>query len=67
MKERTAATNSRARDTSRSSRPERGAAESTSSRRQQQQDCDASNAVCCDENLIGAERFARKGDDDDIE
>ena len=26
---------------------------------------DASNGVCCDDEMIGAERFPRKGDGDD--
>ena len=67
MKDRTSGMGSRAREMSRTSRQERGALDSSSSRRQRQDRDRDSNAVCCDETLIGAERFARKGDDDDIE
>ena len=47
----------------RTSRSERGSADSGSSRRQQ--DSPSGSAVCCDEQMIGAERFPRKGDGED--
>ena len=58
--------NGRGRELSRASSQERGASRESMTARERQQSSDP-KAVCCDENLVGAERFARKGDDDDLD
>ena len=51
----------------RSSRSERGSANSGAPQRtRRDRDTDA-NRVCCDEQMVGAERFPRKGDVDEFD